>query len=238
MALDRGPTGGHRLKAAIALLLLTVAAMWAQEAPAVREISPGIFEVGKVRIDQAQRTITFPAQVNKLADLIEYALVTRTGKAHESLLVTAIEPRDLQVATLLLGLTPTPGLAPAPEKLDAAYLKNVPELTGMPVTIAVGWKSEAGPRTASLESLILNRQTHAAAAAGPWLYTGSLMAHGKFRAQVDGSMIAVVTDPGAMFNNPRGGDRDDGIWSPNLAALPPVGTDVDITLFVPENPGP
>src|ERR1700734_2040797 len=70
----------------------------------MHEVSPGIYEIGKVRINQASQTLTFPCAVNMQSGALEYLLVTPAGNAHESLLVAAnVEPRDLHLAMLLLG---------------------------------------------------------------------------------------------------------------------------------------
>src|SRR5580692_5395260 len=57
----------------------------------IHEISPGIFELGDVRIDQHQRTVTFPARLNLDQGPMEYLLVTSWGKTHESILATDTE---------------------------------------------------------------------------------------------------------------------------------------------------
>lgn len=50
----------------------------------IKEISPGVLEPGNVRLNQAQRSITFPANVNMHEGPIEYLLVTSYGKVDES----------------------------------------------------------------------------------------------------------------------------------------------------------
>ena len=41
----------------------------------VRNVAPGIFEIGKVRLDQRQRNITFPAVLNLSQGPMEYRCV-------------------------------------------------------------------------------------------------------------------------------------------------------------------
>ena len=56
----------------------------------MKEIAPGLFQIGDVRLDQRQRTVTFPAAMNMDEGLIEYLIVHSSGKTHESLLQTAV----------------------------------------------------------------------------------------------------------------------------------------------------
>jgi hypothetical protein len=68
----------------------------------IREISPGIFEMGDVRIDKARRTVSFPARLNLDRGPMEYLLVTSWGKTHESILKTDTEPFRIHLAMILL----------------------------------------------------------------------------------------------------------------------------------------
>src|SRR5438093_26408 len=69
----------------------------------LKQIGPGLFEIGQVKFDKNAKTVSFPAAVNQTAGVIEYFLVTAEGKTHESLLRTAVRPHQLQLALLLLG---------------------------------------------------------------------------------------------------------------------------------------
>jgi hypothetical protein len=56
---------------------------------------------------------------------------------------------------------------------------------------------------------------------GSWVYNGSLIVHNRFLAQMDGSIVSLVTDPVALINNVGPGHDNDMIWEPNPANLPP-----------------
>src|SRR5687767_3996798 len=93
-----------------------------------KEVAPGIFEVGTVRIDKHTRTATVPAKVNMVDGLVEYLCVTPNGSTHESVLVSDAGPQNVHVAMLLLGAK---GAAPkdgqkAPGQIDAEYLAKQP----------------------------------------------------------------------------------------------------------------
>jgi hypothetical protein len=205
----------------------------AGEAPFVREVTPNLFEVGTVRLDKQARTVSFAAQVNMREGLVEYLLVTETGKSHESLLTTKAEPYHVQIAMLLLGAK-SPAQAPAPpaDQLDAAYLKSAPELSGEPVELSVSWTDPERRQTCPVEDLVFNTETNAPMKRGPWLYTGSLVSNGSFLSQVEGSIIAIVTDPAALVNNPRPGRQNDQVWIPRKELVPPTGTTVEFTITI------
>ena len=206
--------------------------------PAMQEISPGVFQIGKIRLDKKKKSVTFPGKLNMSKDLIEYVLVTPEGSTHESLLTAEIQPTDLQFVMLLLDakgaglLTPSADSAPPPGQIDAIYLKTAPRLKGDNVSITVSWKTQDGKdKVVAIEDLLMNADTKKAAERGPWIYTGSMFgADGGFLAQQQGSFISVVTNPAALINNPRKGNDNDRIWAVNEKQSPPVGTAVSITI--------
>src|SRR5687768_4042498 len=82
--------------------------------PLVREVSPGMFEIGQVRLDKKARTVTLPAKLNMNSGDLEYLLVRPEGSVHESLLVSSVQPSEVHLAMLLLGAKGAGILAPAP----------------------------------------------------------------------------------------------------------------------------
>ena len=208
-----------------------------EKAPAMREISPGIFEIGKLRLDKNQRSVSFPGRLNMEKDLVEYVLVTKDGSTHESLLATDIQPTDLHFAMLLLGAkgagltTPTADQAP-PAQIDAEYLQRAPKLKGDNVLVTATWKTKAGKeQTTPVEEWLFNLKTKEAAPRGPWIYTASMFgSDGGFLAQQQGVFISVINNPAALINNPRAGNNNDQIWSVNEKSVPPRDTPLQITI--------
>lgn len=172
-----------------------------------------------VEIQLDQRTLLFPATVNQSDGIIEYALVHRSGKVHESLFRTEIEPQDLHAAVLLV-------------------VGKIPS-NGIPVEVEARWTNTTGAVTQTLAQLVRYVDKRAPLESGAWRYTGSEFFDGKFLAQTEGSMIALMHDPAALVNNPRrGSDRDD-LWEPNAEVLPAVGTPVEVVLrLTTSNPPP
>ncbi|HEX4083945.1 MAG TPA: YdjY domain-containing protein [Chthoniobacteraceae bacterium] len=190
-----------------------------------------------IQIDKVKRTITFPAEINMTEGLLEYLLVNDMGKTHESLLSTKIQPYDIQVAMLLLGIKPAANAnAQPPAQLNRAYLQNAPQLAGDKIDIHISWQDGQGQHLVRAEDLIWNLKRNAVMTPGPWIYNGSEMYEGRFLAQVDGSIGALVRDSAALLNNPRPGNDDDQIWQPYAKVTPKVGTAVDVTIELENAP--
>lgn len=210
----------------------------AADAPAMREVSPGIFQIGSLRLDQPQRTVTFPGKLNMAEGALEYLLVTPSGSTHEALLVTEVQPADLHFAMLLLGAkgaglsTPAPADAP-PGQINKDYLQRAPKLKGDELQIRVKWKAAGEEKTAPVEDWLASTRTKKAAPRGPWIYTGSMFKEAHFLAQTEGVFGALVTYPPALINNPRADNDDDSAWEVNAKAVPPVDTPVEIIIQLP-----
>ena len=232
------------LRLAVLACSLAVLPLRAQEpaapSPAIHEVSPGIFEIGQLRLDQKARTVTFPATVNKTGadDLLEYLLVNSDGQTHESLLLTTVPPTDLHFAMLLLGAKGSGDAATKAQEsgggqINAEFLKRAPKLTGDRIQISAKWKSADGTeQSAPVEDWIFNLDAKQPMTRGPWLYTGSAFIEGKFRAQTEGCFGALVTYPPALINNPRKGNDRDDIWAVNAKAVPPVDTPLELLIKI------
>src|SRR5205085_8921184 len=132
-----------------AVALLAVAPLSAQVPPEFRqpkEIAPGVFEIGAVRLDKNAGTVRFPAKVNMDDGLVEYLMVSPQGAVHESVLVSDVPPQDVHMAMLLLGAkgTTQKGKPEGSGHIDAATLAKAPKLTGDRISLAVNWKDKDG----------------------------------------------------------------------------------------------
>jgi hypothetical protein len=202
----------------------------------VRQIDTNTLAVGLVTLNKAERTLTLPAKVNMVEQIVEYALVTSDGKRHESLLTTDAQPRDLHVAALLLGVKPSSNLAGSNLLAGAE---------GARVEIEVTWPAHGGLRRVPLYQLVaqlkhpetaVGRPELQALDAGPWLYNGSEVRPGRFEAQAEGSFISLISDPAALINNPRPSRLDDKLHVPNKPQLPPINTAVQVVIRVVGKP--
>jgi hypothetical protein len=53
---------------------------------------------------------------------------------------------------------------------------------------------------------------------------------GQFLADSELSIVAVITDPTALANNPREGYDDDQIWQIQTKSVPAMDTPIEITI--------
>jgi hypothetical protein len=103
-------------------------------------------------------------------------------------------------------------------------------LPGNKVAISVTWNTAGSVTQHSAEELVLNTNTRALMARGSWVYNGSLLFNGKFLAQLDGSIISLVTDPVSLINYTGQGHDNDMIWEPHAPNLPPPDCPVEVTI--------
>lgn len=190
----------------------------------LKTVAPGVFELGKVRLDKKQKAITFPAVLNMNEALVEYLVVTSNGKTHESLLRTDAEPWHIHVAMLLLGGKGSQG-KPFPED------KTVP-IPGEPLRVEIRWTEKGETKRFRGEEWIIDVARKQTTSPGDWTYTGSRFEEGQFRAQQDGSIISLIEDPDALINNPRPGRDNDDNWRVRTEGLPPLETPVEVTLYL------
>ena len=190
--------------------------------PPIREIGPGLYQIGDVRLDRRQRTIQFPAAVNLSEGNIEYVIVSASGKTHESLLRTSVEPFHLQLAFLLLGAkgAGTNTLAEDPSA----------SLPGERVQVELSWVAAGKTNRALAAEFVRDRKTGSQASHDSWVYTGSRLREDGFAAQLDGSIVSLITDPDALVNNPRRGREDDDNWLVHTNNLPPLHSPMDVTI--------
>jgi hypothetical protein len=207
----------------------------------IRMVEPGIFEIGKVKLDQRHRSVTLPAVLEKAKGLMEYFLVTTYGKTHESILKTEAQPYHIHLAMLLLGVD-----GPGSAEFPGSPTNGVPgpvihpskeTIPGNKVAIDVKWNTPQGETRHTAQDLIYKNDSQAVMEQGHWVYNGSLIVNNKFLAQMDGSVISLVTDPVALINNIGPGHDNDLIWEPNTNNLPPPDVPVEVTITFPEPPG-
>jgi hypothetical protein len=243
MWLEREASGVMRLSAILALLGCTTMAVRAQDAhqaaPSpgpgeVRQIDDDQYLVGGVTLRKSTREISFDASINQTGGLIEFLLVTEKGKVHESLFACAIRPADLNVAFKLLAYPSSPELFEvlAADQRPTGKYPEVPEevRNGARLEISASWQDGANTKVLTVNDLVKNSSTEAPMAPGPWLYTGSLIHEGVFRAEATGDIIAVFSNPTAMINYPGDARGSDEVWWVNPGTVPAKGTPVRITI--------
>lgn len=202
--------------------------------PSIREVSPGVFQVGGVKLEKAARRVSFPAKLNMTDGPLEYLLVTGQGKLHESVLKTDIAPHHLQVVMLLLGAKGMQAApltnAPSGGPITQTQGERNPPLPGEPVLIEVTWTQDGKPQRRRIEELVFNKRAKEPMSNGPFTFTGSRVWQGKFIAQTEGSVIALITDPDAVFNHSRPNRDADDTWVVRKQDVPPLDTVVEVSI--------
>ncbi|MBN2505920.1 MAG: hypothetical protein JXQ71_04430 [Verrucomicrobia bacterium] len=193
---------------------------WAS--PPVRLIRPGVLEVGAVRLERERNVITFPAVVNMNAGIAEYLLVASSGKTHESVLRTDVPPYQIHVAMLLLGARGA-GTNAFPDDPRQP-------LPGDRVSLEITWTAGGREHRRRGEEWVQHRQTGQPLSPGPWIYNGSRVVEGAFLAQLEGSIVSVITDSHALVNNPRPGHDNDELWIIRSEGSPEVETPVTVAI--------
>lgn len=178
--------------------------------------------VGRAAVDPVTRTVIVTGFVNQVEGLVEYLACGAEGKRHESVFVLEAAPADLQAALLLLGARagkPMPEQGVGPPRGTALSLDVQFERNGEAVRVAAGRclrHTAEGPLPARSR----------------WIFTGSVLEDGVFRANEDQSLIATYWDPWAIVNLGEPIGATDDFLAPNREVVPPVGTPVTFLLRV------
>lgn len=191
--------------------------------PPIKTIVPGEYEIGGIHILKKEKRVEFPCKVNMDKGLLEYVIVGSTGKVHESLLRTDVEPYSLQIALLLIGLEGTNN--PLSRQGDPATP------TGDRVNIWLRWKDGDQVKKARIEEwVVVGQESKKQMQETQWVFTGSMVHDGVFAAQMEKSIAAIYHDPAALIDNPLPEGDSDKVWFVNEGKVPPVGSDVTVTI--------
>ena len=191
--------------------------------PVIKKITPDILQVGTVKLVKKANEVHIPVTIEMHEGPIEYLVVTGRGKVHESLFVTTAEPHHVQVAMLLLNAKGSGG----------KLISDDPEtpIPGQPVDIELHWKENGKGKKARIERFVQTIHPKLQPAKnGPFIFNGSRVFEGQFLAQRDGSIISLITDNAAQFNNPRLGRDDDELWRPQPKGLPAVASNATVVI--------
>lgn len=201
-----------------------------EPSPVVRDAEAGVVHFGAVDLVEATRTVVCPGWVNQQRGLVEVLACGEAGKVHEAVLVLEVNTLDFQAALLLAGNKagePMPGFGVGPAR-------------GSPVDMWVEWTDEASGETRRerAERFVKNTETGGALEDGPWVFTGSVVKDGEFKALAEETLIATYWDPYAIINNPYSSGGNDDILFSNDALVPKEGTKIkfEISPAAEDNP--
>lgn len=206
------------------------------EKSAIKKIGGTSYEIGGILFDGASRVIRVPCAVNMTEGVIEYALVSETGKTHESLLKTKVKPFDLQIALLLCRYEPHPGelintLVNPPPELRAMAERKMERPGANRLKISVEWKDAGGKEhSAGLTDWIHSDKDGKPMNSPWWIFNGADVGDGIFSAELDGSFISVHFDLVSLMGNPAKGIDNDQNWEIESKKVPAVDTAVTLII--------
>lgn len=207
--------------------------------PTVEKLDETRFRIGQVTFDRKTREIRLPAEVNMTEGLLEFLLVHRNGKVHESLLLTDASPTHLNLAFTLLRYSASRELYALPSETGGASEKypDVPEdvKAGARIAIDVEWEDQGKLRRLPVNDWIQHSVKSTAMPAGPWVYGGSEFFEGKFIPETSGDIAAIFVAQSAIINYPGDDNHDDTVWLAYPKRVPEPGTKV--TLVIAPYPG-
>lgn len=206
----------------------------AESKPAVEKIDATRFKIGEVIVDSKTREIRFPASINMTQDLLEFVIVHKNGKVHESLLKTEISPTHLNLAFTLLRYKPSPELYPMPTSPDNP-VEKFPEVAeavkkAARVLIEVEWQDGERLRKVPVNEWIQHTGTGSSMPAGPWVYGGSEVIDGKFLPETTGDIAAIYLSQSSLINYPGKDNGDDTVWIVFPKRVPPLDSKVTVII--------
>ena len=209
----------------------------------IKEIEPGVLELGKVRLNKEARSITFPASINMHEGPIEYFLVTTFGKVHESVLKMDVMPFHIHVFALMLDASGAdfPALKERFSKLEENEIVPTAELNemlkaglfGQPLNMTIRWEKDGKDFQYEAEELLASNLDGETMEPSQWFYTGSRVINNIFVANQSGDAVTVIGDYGSMVNYIGPGFKNDELWKANVPVLPPINHPVTVTFTFP-----
>ncbi len=187
------------------------------------------YQIGKIIVDRKARRFSLPARVHVIDKPLEYLLTTTGGmKEYESLLEADVSGTEFNLACILLGLERDASLEPY------FQFSNKP-VQGPRVALEI-FKTTADGKVAIKAAEALLDSGAKDLEQVVWVYVGSQKhwQDARFAADVTGTLIGFVHDPNTIIESVMGlGIGAYGSVNGNSQLLPPVGTEVELTISVP-----
>ncbi len=189
--------------------------------PPIRRIDNEHFAIGQFIVNQKDKWVRIKSKINQQQDILEYLSCGPRGKLHECVLLSFGLPSHLHLALLLLGAQP-----------GGEY--------GSEVTITVEWKH---PKTGQYmrhpaAHFLYDRLKLKKGQNILWSFIGSKFVGGRYQANSDQSLIAVISDSQAVIGikgivgNAHKGPKQG--FEGNIETTPKIGTDVDVYIHLVE----
>lgn len=210
------------------------------------------FEKEGLKLDAKKRSVTIPVVVNTPQDPIEYLLIHKRGKKHESVFWTETKPSILNAALLMIGLEkgknatyvekdPPPTLEQIQNGADPLTITSP---KGKPYYMTVRWTTpEKQVEEFCIEDLILDLTTREPIGRCEWVYLGGRMAQlytddpEVYIADFEGNLISIcyLTPDNHLGTMVHERARDDQNWW-TTNKLPEPGTAMEFTFHAVASP--
>lgn len=206
----------------------------AEPKPAIEKLENGRMKLGKIEFDPKTRQIRFPAAINQTEGLLEFLVVHKNGKVHESLLVTDISATNLNVAFKLLKYTASKELYVKTEpdgSLSSEFQEATPEeKKNARIKISIEREIDGKTKTIPARDWINHAVNEKPMADSPWVYGGSYIYNGRFVAESSGDLVAIFLSNSALINFSGEDNELDEVWLPHPTRVPPEGTELTVLI--------
>jgi hypothetical protein len=199
-------------------------------APEMKPLGGERYQIGKIIVDRKARRMTLPARVHVLDRPLEYLLTTTGGmKEYETLFEADVSGTEFNLACILLGLE-------RDKTLEAYQQFSEKRMAGPRVEISIAWKHDGKTLTGSASDALFDAGQKAPEPV-EWVYVGSqkYWQDNRYAADVTGTLIGFVHDPNTIIESVVGlGIGAYGSVNGNAQLLPPVGSEVELSVTVPD----
>ena len=258
---DMGPLRGKIAVLVVWVLFAACAVFSAAEARAATpsteaaggpQSRPAVISRPGLELDLARGLIRLEGRFAIEEGVIELVACHGGSKAYESLLSMEVQPHDLHFALLLLKLTPggylgeprvPTGSSAISGNVDGAPEKGEegpPTPAGPKLFLAVEYEKDGELVRCRPESFIWNTKENRAMEKRAWIFTGSRMVRDPrknesvYWGDLTGALIATLTDPSSVINNPDKYRDDDAVYIVYKEKVPKQGTKATLMISADE----
>jgi hypothetical protein len=186
--------------------------------------------IGLVRVDLANRQVSFDAEVCLREGAMEFIIVAWQSKTHESLLHTKALASHIHAGLLMLGLTPG---KPARWGGQDALSRFLPP-AGAGLKMRFDWKDANGKsHSDDAGDWLTGANDQEIERPEQWIFVGSdVLPDGRYWAELDGELVSLTNFASAVIDVPfrSSSVNDERGFFAKSDAVPPTGAKVTVVL--------
>ena len=189
----------------------------------------GNIAIGKVQILRTENEISFPGNVEIREGDLEVLISTQTGRIHETLIVSKIDPYNLQLALFLIGAHNGTLYPPNSEKFKNGKKKStLPQ--GSLLDIFIELKN--GKRV-PIEHWLLNKGSKKEKINTGWVFVGSNFdVAKKCLATKEGNIVNLWNFGNSILGNPTPSGESDDYFVSFTKNIPKKSTNIKVIMKV------